>query len=112
MLAFIATGVYLLSASMTRLLISQMRQLHVVIQEWETGTQQSKSFTALSIAAIYKKHLSILNNFAKRKPRAYHRIMATLFASALYDPFTRICMCAYHYITGEMMLMTTATLKM
>jgi len=112
MLAFIATGVYLFSTSMIRLLISSMRQLHVVIAEWETGTQQSRNFTAATLAAIYKKHLSILDKFAQRKPKAYHKAMAALFTAALYDQFTCISFHAYCDIAGEMMMISTATLKM
>jgi hypothetical protein len=86
MMAFIATGVYLFHALMDVLLISPMLQVHVVIQEWETGVRQSKSFTAISITATYKKHISILEAFENRKPLSYHRTMSSLFVSALYGP--------------------------
>lgn len=58
----------------------------MVIQEWETGVHQAKSFAALSITAIYKKHISALDTFQRLKPGSYHKTMHSLFESPKYGP--------------------------
>ena len=51
-----------------------------------TSVHQAKFFAALSITAIYKKHISAFDTFQRLKPGSYHKTMHSLFESARYGP--------------------------
>jgi hypothetical protein len=83
LLSLLATGVCHSSAPHSATNIVNL-QVHLVIQGWETGTWHSKSLSASSVTAIYNKHMSLLGTLIDRKLGSYHRLMASLFASAQY----------------------------
>ena len=44
-------------------------------------------------SSIYKTHMTLLGNIEKKKPLAYHRMMAKLFDLVRYVMYS-ICFCA------------------
>jgi hypothetical protein len=100
---------YVVLLLFTALLMS-ISQVHLVIYGWETGTNQRNSFSASFVTAIYNKHMTLLGTLIDRKLGAYHKLMAGLFASALYGSLIHINCHSHVHLTGLTWAMKTMTL--
>jgi hypothetical protein len=91
-------------------LMWSMSQVHLVIEGYESGTKHEKAFSASYVASIYKKHMTLLGRLIDRKLRAYHRLMAGLFESAVYGLLTHTYLRSDVCLIGLVWLMMKATM--
>jgi hypothetical protein len=55
--------------------------MHAALAEWQSGVRVPVDFAANRYEPVYKNHVRTLDALKTAKPKAYKRMMATLYSS-------------------------------
>src|ERR1700731_159518 len=81
MVAFVATAV---RVSHILLDTTKHSQIHNSLAEWQTGSRVQIDFSANRFVSVFKSHINRLQAVVRESPKAYCRLMASLYSHAKY----------------------------